>query len=165
MKAIVVIYLLIIGFFSLLFVYNSWFRNKKKKDDEKEAYRKRVGEKHKLILGGWSSIPVGDGWIPLVDTLCTRLQKLTEWDPEKHPQIKVTQIKEKFGGLRFYVGAASTEQHEAISFAEQLSYSICENCSSMKDIGYTEGWVTTVCEHCIKNDKAYKGKKWNRAKS
>ena len=41
-----------------------------------------------------------DGWIWLIGNLCSQLQ----WDADKNncPQIVATQIKEKFGSLRFY---------------------------------------------------------------
>lgn len=62
-----------------------------------------------------------------------------------------SQVKEKFGGLRFYVECASKEQHEVIDFAERMSYYICEECGSMKDVqNWNLGWVATLCkDHAI----------------
>lgn len=68
----------------------------------------------------------------------------------KYPQIVATQVKEKFGGLRFYTQRGSSEQHSVISFAESLSYRICETCGSMKNVGRTNGWIVTLCETCAK---------------
>lgn len=64
------------------------------------------------------------------------------------PQIVASQVKEKYGGLRFYVEGASSEQYAVISFAESLSYHICENCGSTKNIGHTQSWIITLCEDC-----------------
>jgi len=56
-----------------------------------------------------------------------------------------SQVKEKFGGLRFYVQGA-TEKHWAyITFAESMSYSTCEECGAPGET-YTDGWHRTLCE-------------------
>jgi len=90
-------------------------------------------------------IECGDGWFNLIDRLCAYLQ----WgiDKEDELQIEAVQVKEKFGGLRFYIGGASDKQHEVISFAEYLSNSICEWCGRP---GKQEGggWVITLCKDC-----------------
>lgn len=85
------------------------------------------------------------------------LSKLYDWrksldfiyiESGRYPQIVASQVKEKFGGLRFYVEGASAEQYAIINWAESLSYHICEICGSTKNIGRTSGWITTLCEEC-----------------
>lgn len=71
---------------------------------------------------------VQDGWYPLIDVLCEQLQRGINRQGE--PQVVASQVKEKFGGLRFYVDSASDCQQTMISFAEALSYRICEECGS-----------------------------------
>jgi len=64
--------------------------------------------------------------------------------------VTVLQVKEKFGGLRFYTGAASEGLSQAISDAEDLSYTICEVCG---DPGRERsgGWIKTLCDrHAIR---------------
>ena len=81
---------------------------------------------------------------------------LSEWrskqefiyiESDRYPQVIATQVKEKFGGLRFYERGCN-EDYQAISFAESLSYHICEKCGSMKDVGRTNGWIYTRCKKC-----------------
>jgi hypothetical protein len=55
------------------------------------------------------------------------------------------QVKEKFGGLRFYVQAATDEHYNYISFAESMSYRTCEQCGAPGKT-YTDGWHTTLCD-------------------
>lgn len=55
------------------------------------------------------------------------------------------QVKEKFGGLRFYVQAATDKHYNFISFAESMSYRTCEMCGAPGKT-YTNGWHTTLCE-------------------
>jgi hypothetical protein len=55
------------------------------------------------------------------------------------------QVKEKFGGLRFYVQAATDKHYQYISFAESMSYRTCESCGAPGKT-YTDGWHTTLCD-------------------
>ena len=55
------------------------------------------------------------------------------------------QIKEKFGGLRFYVQAATDKHYNYISFAESMSYRTCEECGAPGKT-YTDGWHKTLCD-------------------
>ena len=55
------------------------------------------------------------------------------------------QVKEKFGGLRFYVQAATDKHYNFISFAESMSYRTCEDCGAPGKT-YTDGWHRTLCD-------------------
>lgn len=83
---------------------------------------------------------VGKGWRPIVE----RLYNLcVEYNVDVH------QVKEKFGGLRFYTGGAPPEFHEAVRVAENESYRTCENCGNPgKPRG--GGWIKTLCDDCTK---------------
>ena len=84
----------------------------------------------------------GDGWAPIVDRLITDLIALG-WDRDLH------QVKEKFGGLRFYIGAGSDEVHARISQAEAEAAKVCEECGAPGELR-TEGWWKTSCDRCAK---------------
>ena len=48
----------------------------------------------------------GDGWFPLLWRLCESLEPVVaEAVKERGKPFEVLQVKEKFGGLRFYVSA------------------------------------------------------------
>lgn len=97
-------------------------------------------------------ITCGDGWYWLIDKLCSNLQFNIDHNAHtgKYPQVEAVQVKEKFGGLRFYVDTASSEQHAVINFTESLSGSICENCGSIEDVSQTRtGWIQTLCKKCM----------------
>lgn len=88
---------------------------------------------------------VGDGWLPIVDRLMARLIELG-WDRDCH------QIKEKFGGLRFYIGAQPEDLYQAICQAEDESMRTCETCGAPGERRYG-GWIKTLCdEHAKKTD-------------
>jgi hypothetical protein len=61
----------------------------------------------------------------------------------------VTQIKEKFGGLRFYTSNSSSAKFYAhIAAAEQQSFVTCENCAQPGDSIMRRGWLVTLCDEC-----------------
>ena len=63
---------------------------------------------------------IGEGWHVLVQPLI---------DQAEAEGNQIVQIKEKFGGLRFYVnGAVSDDLQGKISDAEARSFEICELC-------------------------------------
>jgi hypothetical protein len=85
---------------------------------------------------------VGDGWIGIIDRLASDLINLG-WDRDLH------QVKEKFGGLRFYTGASSPEMNARIHQAEEESYKTCENCGDPGNPNSSSrGWVRTLCNVC-----------------
>ncbi len=79
---------------------------------------------------------VGPGWRQLVSKLIDDLLE-AGWDGY------VFQVKEKFGGLRFY--ASANANYELISAAEDQSYHICEECGEPGKV-YRDGWWKTLCE-------------------
>jgi len=89
------------------------------------------------------------------------LRKEVEY--ERYPQIIASQVKEKYGGLRFYVQSSTGAQDAVISWAESLSYHICDKCGSTENIGSTEGWIITLCEKCSKLEE-YNNRIWEKNK-
>jgi hypothetical protein len=85
---------------------------------------------------------VGPGWGPLLDKLVDDLLALG-WDGY------VAQVKEKFGGLRFYIGCATDEVFSRIDQAEEESFRICEECGSPGK-PRDGGWIKTLCDSCDK---------------
>ena len=124
----------------------------------KPELQKQLVEKYPKIFQMVGSTPqescmawglaCGDGWYWLIDQLCKELQHDT--DNNDKPQVVASQVKEKFGGLRFYVDSATEEQFAAIHLAESMSYTICEICGTTKGVGQTEGWINSLCQKCAK---------------
>jgi len=93
-----------------------------------------------------------DGWFDIVHRLS---KAITEADVRAlgHPKCVAEQVKEKFGGLRFYVGAASMEVHKLIEAAEMESYKTCEVCGSPGELDRSRSWHRTLCPKCNKEVK------------
>jgi len=85
---------------------------------------------------------VGPGWKSLVSALITDLFKLW-WGGNLY------QIKEKFGGLRFYIGDGTEEMFITIELAEKESRHTCEECGLAGTIEANERrWLKCLCEKC-----------------
>ena len=82
---------------------------------------------------------VDEGWYPLIKELIEDLIQLG-WNKQ------VCQVKEKFGGLRFYINEGSNEIHNRISKAENDSYEICEVTGKPGKLRTDIGWYRTLCE-------------------
>ena len=98
----------------------------------------------------------GDGWYPLIWELSKRLEKIIVAMPEEdRKNFRASQVKEKFGTLRFYMSAETKEMSALINKAENKSCATCERCGRPgKTVG--GGWVKTTCKK--HKDVKYSGK-------
>lgn len=104
-------------------------------------------EKHSKILKSARGLEINEGWYELVDELCNKLQEYT--DKDGHNQVEAVQVKEKFGGLRFYTKGCSDEQAGCISAYEGVSYSTCEICGEPGE-RRDGGWISVRCDNHVR---------------
>lgn len=94
---------------------------------------------HPISLFG---IECDDGWLELIAELIRELIA-KGWTRE------TMQIKEKFGGLRFYATGLPEGGGELIMRFGQLSYTVCELCGSKDNVKLRgTSWVKTLCDVC-----------------
>lgn len=100
------------------------------------------------------------GWIKLLGILSGLIDEKLEQksilsNRDKSKVFKgFSQIKEKFGGARFYVHGISSEKdvvleeelRALISDAERISFCICEQCGDSGELRSANGWKMTLCE-------------------
>lgn len=113
-------------------------------------YRGRhLGPKHNLMCFGFEC---GDGWYQIIYDLSVSIETLAaqlKADGVAEEQLPcVSQVKEKFGGLRFYVDNLYGDMWELIDAAETLSQETCDVCGGRGKREYLNGWLRTVCENC-----------------
>jgi len=89
---------------------------------------------------------VNDGWFNLLWNLCVELKKTGFGLSEEG----ASQVKEKFGSLRFYIYGGTDEQWKLIDEAEEASYTICEQCGKPSEIRKVDGWFYNMCDTCYK---------------
>ena len=101
--------------------------------------------KKKIVPEYWKSIDVGEGWYQLVID-CDK--ELTGVDPN----YQIYQVKEKFGGLRYYTKPSNLDDKhtlmrigDIISKYEDIAWKTCSATGKpgvlMKSIG---GWLKTL---------------------
>lgn len=100
----------------------------------------------------WTELDVmPNGWREAFgELLCEEIQE----ELEKYnfvDEYSIAQIKEKFGGLRWYDNGVPSECkiHEIIENYSVCSEYICIFCGEL-DVPCTDGWITPVCKNCIK---------------
>lgn len=87
-----------------------------------------------------------DGWFDLIYELSKKLKRLS-------PETEAVQVKEKFGGLRFYFDNTTQEGANLIQKAEKMSYNICEMCGKKGKLRNDLPWIQTLCDKHYKGDK------------
>lgn len=127
-----------------------------------EEYRKKWPDMYKPYLWGdkyvaqyphlfrgTHHIGVMVGWEPIIRTLLAVLDHHVNNLPEEvRGTIYIAQIKEKFGGLRFYMSHETPFMRGAIEFAEALSESTCEDCGKPGRKQNPAGWIKCRCDAC-----------------
>lgn len=124
-------------------------------DKEFEDYLKSIGGlengwypkdeiNSEKVISSRGFFSISDGWLQLVRDC---IQELINAGWNK----RVQQVKEKFGGLRFYCEGDGTYS-DIIDKYEKLSYETCESCGSTENVtsgpikvGY---WIRTLCHEC-----------------
>ena len=92
----------------------------------------------------------GGGWYDIIDDLCQKIQNHV--DAGKCDQVEAVQVKEKFGGLRFYVDGGDDKVYEWIDVAEDESTKTCEYCGSSDHVSQSKGsWINTRCKKCMED--------------
>lgn len=88
------------------------------------------------------------GWFDLVYELSSNINALVEQFPKEHmAAYKVSQVKEKLGGLRLHMDEWTPEMMALIRKAESDSYHICETCGQPGKLVNASYLYTSCKEH------------------
>ena len=94
----------------------------------------------------------GDGWAKLLEPIAQYLEEKNK----NLPNIYVAQIKEKFGGLRFYVHGADDNLTNLINHASNESLRVCEMCGEQGTPTKIRDWISTLCKrHAVDKEKKF----------
>ena len=97
-----------------------------------ELFKGRHEGLNKNLMG--FGFECGDGWFNLINALSKHITQHVELRREIDPSFDVIvfQVKEKYGGLRFYCNG-DDEVFAMIGLAEHLSEVTCEECGKPRD--------------------------------
>lgn len=115
-----------------------------------DAFAKQMEQRFSKMFGGkYGGFACGEGWWPILEALCSQIQHHIDWKNktlEVVPQVTVDQIKEKFGGLRFYYSGGDDVISGMVSMAEIWAGHSCEECGAPGK-SRSDGWIKTLCDH------------------
>ncbi len=132
-------------------------------EEQYEEFAKHMEEKYpEMFANPYGGFAVGAGWWPILEVLCRQIDSYTKWrnstresllkdNPHDHlipdavPQVVVEQIKEKFGGLRFYYQGGDEFIRGLETMAELWAGQTCETCGKPGE-RRSGGWIRTLCE-------------------
>ena len=104
-------------------------------------------------------ITCGDGWFNIIDALCGQIQHHIKYNIHRGEGTIVaeaTQVKEKYGSLRFYYEGGDEYIGGLVRMAEAMSSVTCESCGN-PGTSNKRGWIHTLCSCC--KSKRFKEKK------
>ncbi|MBV8879509.1 MAG: hypothetical protein JO332_06085 [Planctomycetaceae bacterium] len=128
----------------------------------------------KRIPEGWEpEVNCGRGWLPIVLKLLRDVDDVWRGFPVEGAPERCwcpVEVKEKFGGLRFYVhvlvpprktdppdriadvNARTQKMNELIRKAEEACAGLCEDCgNAASGPRWVNNWVRTVCQSCYEH--------------
>ena len=92
-------------------------------------------------------IEFNEGWKDLILEASLSIENIivNKFPKDLIEEIYATQVKEKFGGLRFYMTYYDDDIDAIIKKAETKSTSTCEVCGNLASRKVNGGWIQTLC--------------------
>lgn len=118
-----------------------------------EIFRDRHGDMRTTAMC-WG-FECGDGWYNIIDAACAQIENRAynnRLNGEKFHQVIATQVKEKYGTLRFYYTGGDDYVDGVVSMAETISAKTCEVCGAPGTLR-EGGWLKTLCDQHAKEDR------------
>ena len=129
----------------------------------KEELTNKLVKEYPEIFGDTFYFECIDGWYALLSGLCEEIMQYCKSYKREAPTA--SQVKEKFGSLRFYVWHANDDVYDIIDKYELQSQYVCEQCGKPGKVQELGGWYSCVCDgHFIDWQKRVneRSKKWTR---
>jgi hypothetical protein len=94
----------------------------------------------------FSGFECGNGWYDIIRELSEKInyEKLQQFGDESR-ELYATQVKEKYGTLRFYMNTETPEISDLINEYEEISGRTCETCGKAGKTRNTN-WIRTLCD-------------------
>lgn len=144
-----------------------------------ETFFDKLKEKYPVMYGNvYCGMWVDEGWHKIIEVLSYHIDNHVKqhnariaWRKENGhdvtgmeelPEVEVHQIKEKFGGLRFYTGPCDDYVNGLIMMAEEWADHTCEYCGQRGKSRNDIGWIKTLCDHHYEETKRKQEEQYGR---
>ena len=124
-------------------------------EDKYDAFVAELESKYpEMFSEPYGGVAIGEGWWPIIQALCGQIHHHVKWKNEQRdkykrgegcPPVIVRQIKEKFGGLRFYYDGGDDMVDGMVRMAESWAARSCEVCGHPGK-AREGGWIRTLCD-------------------
>ena len=135
-------------------------------EEQYEQFSQSMEQRFPKMLGGkYGGFSVGTGWWPIIESLCANMQSHIDHKEKQGqaiPQVVVEQIKEKFGGLRFYYQGGDDEISGMVRMAEAWANHSCEECGAPGK-RTSEGWIKNLCEFHLAEREAIRAEEMRKS--
>lgn len=105
-------------------------------DEEREQFR------------GIVPFDTPDGWRPMLEEMCEEVDQALKVAGWKSEDYHIAQIKEKWGGLRWYDEGGPDSLRDIIRKYEQKAMTTCCNCGKEATC-YSTGYILPYCWECL----------------
>jgi hypothetical protein len=103
----------------------------------------------KRIRNGYFPMSCGDGWYNIIYNLFEHIElELNKLPGAQRKAFIISDVKEKWGGLRIYAWGGTDFIDELITVVESLSEQTCETCGKQGKKLCKNGWYYTACPVC-----------------
>ena len=93
------------------------------------------------------------GWDGIMEALERTVAYIFQCDRKTaRSKVDVSDIKEKFGTLRFYHDG-DDQIDAAATMAEEMSAITCQRCGKPGEARNPHGWISTLCKECYENPR------------
>jgi len=127
-----------------------------------DAFAKQMETRFpKMFAEPYGGFCVDEGWWPILTNLCSNIQHHLDWKNKKLeviPQVTVAQIKEKFGGLRFYYDGGDDQIQGMVTMAKHGQVTHVKHEASLDN-----NEVVAGSKHSAMNTKQNANKDWQSA--
>lgn len=111
--------------------------------------RDKIIADHPLLYRKTSYLEIGDGWLPLVYELSSKIEPIIQqMNAEVQEECFVAQVKEKYAELRFYMSSSTKEIDDIIAHYEEVAQKTCEYCGGPGKLDKRTSWLSIRCEKC-----------------
>jgi len=112
-----------------------------------------LAKEYANLYGKYCFFECGPGWYYILRELSQKItyhlkERVDRGRDQETDEPLVCQVKEKYGGLRYYVNSTFDEVYDMIAAAERESLRTCEECGESGKQYSRNRWVILRCKEC-----------------